>query len=296
MSANAPTEVASSNDAKAPERPKKSFLHSLLTCCSGPDRGTMEAEDPAIPAKRARLTEKSTQSKPGEEAAKKTVPLGEKTHSNGEASRPLPLSEKEALKTEKDGTTEQAAESEASTSEKVTEIEKGADESKVESGDPVAPLEQPATSSKTTDPEASTETQQQHEQQLPTPPAEEAAPISDRTEAQVQRDSDIDMLDAPPAEEELQKTLPPTTEKPVAEVSLPPPPPITKNKELSSPAPIPEAPPVPAVPVEGPRGLLPPVQPHLRGRKCLVLDLDETLVHSSFKVSSFEMTCVLLQC
>ncbi|XXH05693.1 hypothetical protein Hte_012128 [Hypoxylon texense] len=30
--------------------------------------------------------------------------------------------------------------------------------------------------------------------------------------------------------------------------------------------------------------LLPPVQPHLKGRKCLVLDLDETLVHSSFKI------------
>ncbi|KAE8319088.1 HAD-like domain-containing protein [Aspergillus transmontanensis] len=30
--------------------------------------------------------------------------------------------------------------------------------------------------------------------------------------------------------------------------------------------------------------LLPPPQPHLRDRKCLVLDLDETLVHSSFKV------------
>ncbi|KAF7979093.1 hypothetical protein HWV62_43610 [Athelia sp. TMB] len=32
-----------------------------------------------------------------------------------------------------------------------------------------------------------------------------------------------------------------------------------------------------------PRPLLPPVAPHHAGRKCLVLDLDETLVHSSFK-------------
>eukprot|EP01108_Squamamoeba_japonica_P010064 TRINITY_DN96_c0_g1_i2.p1 TRINITY_DN96_c0_g1~~TRINITY_DN96_c0_g1_i2.p1 ORF type:complete len:237 (+),score=95.86 TRINITY_DN96_c0_g1_i2:291-1001(+) len=30
-------------------------------------------------------------------------------------------------------------------------------------------------------------------------------------------------------------------------------------------------------------GLLPPIAPNLAGRKCLVLDLDETLVHSSFK-------------
>ena len=33
-----------------------------------------------------------------------------------------------------------------------------------------------------------------------------------------------------------------------------------------------------------PRPLLPPVSPKHAGRKCLVLDLDETLVHSSFKV------------
>lgn len=33
-----------------------------------------------------------------------------------------------------------------------------------------------------------------------------------------------------------------------------------------------------------PRPLLPPIAPIHAGRKCLVLDLDETLVHSSFKV------------
>ncbi|CAK7268914.1 hypothetical protein SEPCBS57363_003334 [Sporothrix epigloea] len=32
------------------------------------------------------------------------------------------------------------------------------------------------------------------------------------------------------------------------------------------------------------KSLLPPIEPHLAGRKCLVLDLDETLVHSSFKM------------
>ncbi|KAI5282241.1 hypothetical protein KEM54_002876 [Ascosphaera aggregata] len=35
---------------------------------------------------------------------------------------------------------------------------------------------------------------------------------------------------------------------------------------------------------EGQPWLLPPMEPHLKSRKCLVLDLDETLVHSSFKV------------
>ncbi len=36
-----------------------------------------------------------------------------------------------------------------------------------------------------------------------------------------------------------------------------------------------------------PRPLLPPISPKHAGRKCLVLDLDETLVHSSFKVRSY---------
>ncbi|CAG7935258.1 unnamed protein product [Penicillium nalgiovense] len=65
-------------------------------------------------------------------------------------------------------------------------------------------------------------------------------------------------------------------------VVIPPPPP-----------PLPPAPPAPpAAPAPPARGhyedtaqpLLPAPLPHLRGRKCLVLDLDETLVHSSFKV------------
>jgi RNA polymerase II subunit A small phosphatase-like protein len=42
------------------------------------------------------------------------------------------------------------------------------------------------------------------------------------------------------------------------------------------------------VPQDGvPRPLLPPISPQHVGRKCLVLDLDETLVHSSFKVMSY---------
>lgn len=38
--------------------------------------------------------------------------------------------------------------------------------------------------------------------------------------------------------------------------------------------------------------LLPPIAPEHKGRKCLVLDLDETLVHSSFKVSSIDLVCI----
>ena len=44
-------------------------------------------------------------------------------------------------------------------------------------------------------------------------------------------------------------------------------------------------------PTEKQSWLLPPIRPEHHGKKCLVLDLDETLVHSSFKVSILSITC-----
>jgi RNA polymerase II subunit A small phosphatase-like protein len=41
------------------------------------------------------------------------------------------------------------------------------------------------------------------------------------------------------------------------------------------------------------KALLPPVRPEHKGRKCLVLDLDETLVHSSFKVRLYHLGILL---
>lgn len=61
------------------------------------------------------------------------------------------------------------------------------------------------------------------------------------------------------------------------------------------PPPPPPAPEFPSPPDAGEhRWLLPPPLPHLQNRKCLVLDLDETLVHSSFKVSrgQFDHVCM----
>lgn len=70
--------------------------------------------------------------------------------------------------------------------------------------------------------------------------------------------------------------------------------PIVQPADVGDLSKLPPAPPLPAVPsppqdAQAPdqpqqQWLLPPIQPHFKGRKCLVLDLDETLVHSSFKV------------
>ena len=139
----------------------------------------------------------------------------------------------------------------------------------------------------------------------PTPviSSEEQA-ISDRTPEQKAKDEDIEMTDAPPTLPLAQKDVPmtdaPSGGAPQAEkssrVDLPPPPPPTDRQ-----IPPPSLPPEPqtakaleppgdtlAVAPEDRKWLLPPLRPEFKGKKCLVLDLDETLVHSSFKVSVSE--------
>ncbi|RDL42423.1 HAD-like protein [Venustampulla echinocandica] len=57
---------------------------------------------------------------------------------------------------------------------------------------------------------------------------------------------------------------------------LPPPPPAPPSTSESAP---------PQATEQKQQWLLPPIAPRFQGKKCLVLDLDETLVHSSFKVT-----------
>ncbi|OTA64234.1 serine/threonine-protein phosphatase dullard [Hypoxylon sp. EC38] len=94
-------------------------------------------------------------------------------------------------------------------------------------------------------------------------------------------DGDVEMADAEQATAEPAKQPSTTTDEQYAKPVPPPPPgPIP----LVNPAPI--ASEEKSVDLEQgqQKFLLPPVEPHLKGRKCLVLDLDETLVHSSFKI------------
>lgn len=136
--------------------------------------------------------------------------------------------------------------------------------------------------------------------QAPTPVTTESeALIHDRTPQQEQRDTEIEMTDGgatvPIASNEVagtaeqedtnhqgqdSSTYEGGKRDSKAKIDLPPPPPLEERKaqiahhQDESPDQDPEP----------QRWLLPPPQPELKGRKCLVLDLDETLVHSSFKV------------
>lgn len=102
-------------------------------------------------------------------------------------------------------------------------------------------------------------------------PAAQAGAARDEEGNTEMRDAAVaDATEPPqPVEPEDLQTLPPPAPLPV--VPTPP-----QNEAI-----LPAAPDLP--PQEA---LLPPIQPNLKGRKCLVLDLDETLVHSSFKVNT----------
>ena len=94
-------------------------------------------------------------------------------------------------------------------------------------------------------------------------------------------EGDVQMEDSEPLPtvEKEGGTIPmPRKDETAAKTVLPPPPPGPAPSEEAA---APEA-------EQKQQWLLPPIAPRFKGKKCLVLDLDETLVHSSFKVRFFD--------
>jgi RNA polymerase II subunit A small phosphatase-like protein len=87
-----------------------------------------------------------------------------------------------------------------------------------------------------------------------------------------------------PAEEE--KSTVPTSRREDSSnrAVLPPPPPVPHADSSSALANLSDEAIVPELTDPKQQWLLPPIAPRFQGKKCLVLDLDETLFHSSFKI------------
>ncbi|PMB70610.1 putative phosphatase PSR2 [Beauveria bassiana] len=114
------------------------------------------------------------------------------------------------------------------------------------------------------------------------PPAVAVEPPSAPQSAGGGNSSNGDDSEMPDAPEDSRET--PVVESPEEpdERAVPPPPP---GPAVATTVPFPLPPAAAAAAVEEERKwLLPPIAPEHKGRKCLVLDLDETLVHSSFKI------------
>lgn len=115
------------------------------------------------------------------------------------------------------------------------------------------------------------------------PSEEQQRIIEDQTEDQKALDADIEMKDVPLSSNDVHhegedlNAAAATTEQP--KVDLPPPPPLEQRQDAiqKQTSEVSEA-------SEPQKYLLGPIESRFKGKKCLVLDLDETLVHSSFKV------------
>lgn len=109
------------------------------------------------------------------------------------------------------------------------------------------------------------------------PPKAQSSDNQAPAKAQPTDSGDVEMRDASTEEAE---DVPASSGNEPALNTIPPPPPGPGPAPVA-PVPITEA--GPSQPAEQ-KWLLPPLAAEHKGRKCLVLDLDETLVHSSFKV------------
>lgn len=128
------------------------------------------------------------------------------------------------------------------------------------------------------------------EPKQPTPPAVTVdPPKSESQESSNERrgndksdsgDEDVSMPDALPEEPQV-VPLAAQTDEPQQRTVPPPPPPPGPGSSAIDPLALSETDPAAHEPQ---KWLLPPMAVKHKGRKCLVLDLDETLVHSSFKV------------
>ena len=284
------------NIASKPKAKKRGGFLSFLNCCSAPENAnTVEGGDQAVPAKKAKVL----QQKPG----RQPTPVVKANASAGESS----TGESKDVGEESIGGPEY---SELKSAAKPTMITRSSKD-KVSAEKPVAQAPTVASPAETTEPPAAAENRNQPLPPLPAsnaslspgvsteqkmeptpviagtaPPqliepdesvAEQGTTINDRTPQQEQADSDIAMVDAPPLTTVVDEPSATARELTQAQVNLPPPPP-RNGQDTTTPGS------TDVTSSDKQRWLLPPLQPHFKGRKCLVLDLDETLVHSSFKV------------
>ncbi|KAH7061133.1 phosphoprotein phosphatase [Macrophomina phaseolina] len=280
-------------------QPKKksgvSRILLILNCCAVPEKGNVVGQEelPEAPKKATKLRSVRKQSAPPAPAKQKDVSAAESSTADSKE----PVEEKAGKSTEagpKDFE-KQPLPGDAQADKPVPEAPSAPSQDK-SPDQPLPPVPQPDR----LDTSAAAGDSPQVSVQAPTPvvPSEEQA-IADRTPEQQARDADIEMTDAGPSIPIAANEVPTTEEgngEPVQQreagptkIDLPPPPPLVDRQAQTAP-PSGSTPQsqdsslavTPAEPQQ--KWLLPPIKPEFKGKKCLVLDLDETLVHSSFKI------------
>ncbi len=267
--------ITTSQSAPMPKSKKSRGLLSFLNCCSAPENanevGTEEAARPAkqvntVPAPRTTALTKAVASTPEQKSAGKPVEneksksesraFDEKVNSEPELSSQMGTSEKPTKSSDTHAMQDTPMLAVGDHAEK-----QGAGHDVQPKSDPVVVVE------------------------APTPNVESGTKQNSSPGLDSNQESSVDKNEetkATTAGTESQNAEMTDVQNEKAALPLPP---LSPASETANPSAFPEeAAVVDEAVEEKQKWLLPPIEPRFKGKKCLVLDLDETLVHSSFKV------------
>ena len=287
-------------DGAKSEKKHKSGFFAFLNCCGG-GSDMEDTEGSSLPSKKTAIVPANQQrvSKPTEKPvgddqqgdSEKQNTFDEKTGVPADTEQAIPVAEKI---TTTDYQRSQVTQ-EDSSREKTGTVVAGLGAGVVAAGAASIPLLRDQNAGSSADQKQAVPTSLTTNGQSTNPDVQVQAPTpvdpvhqvdsKEWAQPKIEESGDVDMPDAPPeapatsAPEPVDEPAQPA-EQAVQPLPLPPAPPLSQRQaEIQR-----DVPPVPEGGLEKQTWLLPPVQPHLKGRKCLVLDLDETLVHSSFKI------------
>ncbi|GAW21244.1 hypothetical protein ANO14919_107620 [Xylariales sp. No.14919] len=249
---NTPASSQPNSPAGVPQRRKKGGLLSLLGCCGVPDNAnTPEGGEEPLPShKLDKIPQRPLTS------SRRTVTPSEQT--TGSKSQ---IYEKEKDPQAQGGqSTQEATKSAKRASQSTAPDQSGAGDQEIEPKQ--APLVGAPGPSITVNP--------------PLPEGHDAEVSREEGPESKDEDGDSEM---PDADSEVKLPVAATEDSYPKTVPPPPPPPITNEEPVAV-----EEEKLAVAEQAQQKFLLPPIEPRFKGRKCLVLDLDETLVHSSFKI------------
>ncbi|KAM5442809.1 putative protein-serine/threonine phosphatase [Microsporum ferrugineum] len=258
------------HDSKA-ERKQRGSLWSFLSCCRAPDDGE---DTTSLPPKQTVKPNSIRTTQPISEK----VDAGVAESSSAERKDESDITEKPAIKVFDEQSMPKAENDAVAAVEKASVAKNEDEEASTLSG-------RDSNTHHQTEPVAAESSRHEPGHVLPeesgasnsivAPPSEKQKEPTATTAEQQNKTDEANMNDQYPTTS-VDEPAAEANHQVVHQANLPPPPPLDRPYIHSTSEK--QAPPVPSVQTEKQKWLLPPIQDHFTGRKCLVLDLDETLV------------------
>jgi RNA polymerase II subunit A small phosphatase-like protein len=268
---------SNSNATNNRQPKKKSAIFSFLSCCIAPeDANTVDASGPLAANKVTKVPSgrPTTASRPEQPIA------NQQNNSTAQAQTEKDALKRDEPRIEGNGANTSEAVKNTQVASSVPAVTETMNQSANPRDQPLPDLPQEAESSKApvvglSNPVPAFET----------PIGVNVEPVRPQISSDAQVDDkdlegDVKMAESetsPTDQEEVAIPVPKKDEPSKQQQVLPPPPPVPQQPGSSDDS-------APDATEQKQQWLLPPIAPRFQGKKCLVLDLDETLVHSSFKV------------